>query len=103
MELGRYDEAIAARQRSLDIRRALLGEGNASFGVDLSRLARVYAHKGEYAAADSLFQVALANQARYVPETHPNVRGIYAVMAERFRLAGKRDEAERYARLAQPR
>ena len=63
----------------------------------------MYAHKGEYRVADSLFQVALANQKLYVPETHPNVRSIYAVMAERFRLSGNRAEAERYARLAQPR
>jgi hypothetical protein len=71
--------------------------------MDQSRLARMYARTGAYSIADSLFRLALAKQRRYLPETHHVVRNTYAEMAERFRLEGKREEAERYARLAAPR
>ena len=101
-ELGRHDEAIAARRQVMEIRRRAFGQGNALEGIDLSKLGRVYALKGEYATADSLFREALANQRRYVPDTHPDVREIYGVMADRYRREGRRAEMERYARLAQP-
>jgi eukaryotic-like serine/threonine-protein kinase len=103
MELGRYDEAIAARRRALEIRERLFGAGSGIYGVDVSSLARVYARKGEYTVADSLFGLALANRRRYLPETHADVRETYRFMSERYRLEGKRSEAERYARMAQPR
>ena len=101
-DLGRYDEAIAARRRVVEIRRRLFGDGHGLYGVDLSLLARLYARKGEYTVADSLFRLALANRRRYVPETHADVRQMYRFMSERYRLEGKRGEAERYARMAQP-
>jgi eukaryotic-like serine/threonine-protein kinase len=103
MGLERYDQAIAARERAIEIRRRLLGAGSDLYGIDVSRLARVYARQGDYAVADSLFRLALASQSRYVPDTHPDVRGIYGLMAERYRLEGKRAEAERFARQARPR
>jgi serine/threonine protein kinase/tetratricopeptide (TPR) repeat protein len=101
--LKRYDEAIPAYQRAIDIRRQLLGEGSTVYGIDVSRLARAYAQKGDYTAADSLFRVALASQTRYAPDPHPDVRAIYALMAERYRLQGNRAETKRFDRLAQPR
>ena len=103
LELGRYDEAIAARRRTLDIRSHLFGADGPLFGMDQAWLARMYARNGAYPIADSLFRLALANQRRYLPETHHVVRSTYAEMAQRFRLEGKREEAERYARLAAPR
>jgi tetratricopeptide (TPR) repeat protein len=103
MESGRFDDAIAMRRRATDIRRRLFGADNAGFGIDLSKLARVHARKGDYAVADSLFRLALANQKRYVPETHVDVRRIYQLMAERYRLDGNVAEAARYAGLGQPR
>jgi tetratricopeptide (TPR) repeat protein len=101
--LERYDEAIAVYQRAIDIRRHLLGKGSTVYGIDVSRLARAYARKGDYSAADSLFRVALASQTRYAPDPHPDVRAIYALMADRYRRQGNRGEAERFQRLAQPR
>ena len=102
MERGRYDEAIAARQRAMDIRRRIFGPETALYGLDLARLARVYARKHDFATADSLFRVALANQRQYVSETHHDIRQIYTLMSERYKLEGNRVEAERYTRLAQP-
>jgi serine/threonine-protein kinase len=102
MARGRYDQAIALRQRSIDIRRRLFGDQSAVYGIDVARLAQVYARKREFATADSLFSVSLANQRRYVSETHYDVRAIYGLMSERYRLERKRVEADRYARLAQP-
>ena len=102
MERGRYDEAIAARQQSIEIRRRIFGDESAIHGVDLPRLARVYAHKRDFRTADSLFQAALANLRRYVSEPHHDIRQIYTLMSERYQLEGNRVEAERYARLAQP-
>jgi eukaryotic-like serine/threonine-protein kinase len=102
-DLGRYEEAIAARHRMLEIRRRLFGDSGITFGVDLSRLARVHARKGEYGVADSLFRIALASHRRFVPDTHYDIRELYGLMSERYRLEGKRAEAEQYARLAQPR
>ena len=102
-ELGRYDDAIAARRQVMEIRRRAFGEGKALEGIDMAKLARVYALKGRYATADSLFRAALANQRRYVPNTHPDVREIYGAMSERYRLEGRRGEARQYALLARPR
>ena len=102
MERGRYDEAIALRRRCIDIRQRIFGEESALHGIDLGRLARVYARKRDFPAADSLFRAALDNQLRYVAATHYDVRTIYGFMSERYRLEGKRAEAERYARLALP-
>ena len=103
MELGRYDEAIAARRRAIEIRRQIFGDNGGLMGIDASGLARIYARKGEFATADSLFTFALGNQRRLVPDTHHDVRDIYGFMAERYRLEGKRSDAERYAQMAQPR
>jgi tetratricopeptide (TPR) repeat protein len=102
MELGRYDEAITARRRAIDIRRQLFGDSASIIGIDVSGLARIYARKGDFRSADSLFTIALANMRRLVPETHHDLRDIYTFMSERYRLEGKRSDAERYAQLAQP-
>jgi serine/threonine-protein kinase len=103
MELGRYDEAIVARRRAIEIRRQLFGDSGGLVGIDASGLARIYARKGDFVTADSLFTFALANLRRLLPETHHNVREVYGFMSERYRLEGKRVDAERYAQLAQPR
>jgi serine/threonine-protein kinase len=102
MERGRYDEAIAFRHRAIDIRRRIFGPESAIYGIDMGLLARVYARKHDFQTADSLFRAALANQRRYVSETHHDIRRIYSLMSERYQLEGNRVEAERYARLAQP-
>lgn len=103
LALGRLDEAIGLYRRAIDIRQQLFGNDNAGYGLDLSKLARVYARKGDFRLADSLFQRALANQARYVDSTHPDVRRVYERMAERYRLQRNDTAARRYARLALPR
>jgi eukaryotic-like serine/threonine-protein kinase len=100
MERGRYDEAIAMRQRSVDIRRRIFGDSSRIHGLDVSRLARVYARKHAFAIADSLFQVALANQRQYAADTHYDIRTIFGFMSERYRIEGRRDEAKRLALLA---
>ena len=95
MARGRLDEAIALRQRSIDIRRQLFGGESAAYGIGISRLAQLYARKREFVTADSLFGAALVNQRRYVSETHYDVRAIFALMSERYALEGKRAEADR--------
>ncbi|MEP6495799.1 MAG: tetratricopeptide repeat protein [bacterium] len=102
MARGRYDEAIALRQRSIDIRVGVFGRESAIQGLDQGLLARAYARSHQFVAADSVFRLALANQRRYVPETHIDIRRIFDMMSERYRLGGNHAEAERYARLAQP-
>jgi len=101
MERGRLDEAIVLRQRCMDIRRRIFGDESALRGMDMGRLARVYARKHDFRAADSLFRAALANQRRFVSDTHYDVRAIFGFMSERYRLEGKPIEAKRYIRLAQ--
>jgi serine/threonine-protein kinase len=101
MERGRFDEAVALRRRCIDIRRRIFGDESALRGIDMGRLARVYARKRDFPAADSLFRAALANQRRYVSETHYDVRTIYGFMSERYGLERKPAEAKRYARMAQ--
>jgi serine/threonine-protein kinase len=103
MERGRFDEAIAARQRDMDIQRRIFGADSGNNALEVARLARVYARKREFPMADSLFRAALANERRYVPDTHFDTRAIFGFMAERYRLEGNSTEADRYARLAQPR
>ena len=102
MARGRYDEAIALRRRSIDIRHQVFGDESALNGIDMSKLAQLYARKREFGTADSLFNAALVNQRRYVSETHYDVRAIFGLMSERYALAGERAEADRYARLAEP-
>jgi len=103
MGLHRYDEAIIATRKMIDIRRSLFGEEGAGHGIDLSRMARLYAHTRDFRTADSLFRLALDNQRKYVPDNHYDVRNIYTLMAERYGLEGNRSEQLRYARMAQPR
>ena len=103
MDLRRYDEAIAARKRAMDIRRQIFGDVGGLLSIDASGLARMYARKGDYVMADSLFAVALTNLRRLVPERHHDVRDIYGFMSERYQLEGKRREADRYAELSRPR
>ena len=103
MDLRRYNEAIAARRRAIEIIQRRFGEAPYTSGVEVAKLAQIYARKGEYAVADSLFHRALANLAIYRPATHLDFRQVHGTMAERYRLEGKRAEAERYARLAQQR
>lgn len=103
MERGRFDEAIALRRRAIAIRHRVFGDESAIHGLDLGRLAWVYARKRDFTAADSLFRAALANQLTYVSPTHYDVRAIYGFISERYRLERKPAEAERYARMAQPR
>jgi serine/threonine-protein kinase len=100
MEQGRYDESIRARRRVMDLRRRSLGDRGVLYGIDLGKLAQVYARKGEYAVADSLFAAALGQQRRFVPETHPDVRELYRRMVERYRREGKTADVDRYRRLA---
>jgi tetratricopeptide (TPR) repeat protein len=98
--LGENHTAIALRRRCIDIRRRIFGDESALRGIDMGRLARVYARKRDFTAADSLFRAALANQLRYVSATHYDVRTIYGFMSERYRLERKPADAERYARMA---
>jgi hypothetical protein len=102
MERGRFDDAIALRRRSIDIRRRLFGDTSRIDGLDVSRLARVYARQRDFPIADSLFQVALANQRQYAADTHYDIRAIFGFMSERYRLEGRRAEAEHFAQLARP-
>ena len=100
MDRGRYDEAIALRERSINIRRRIFGDTSGIQGLNVAMLARTYARKHAFAIADSLFQVALANQRRYVADTHYDTRMIFGWMSERYRIEGRREEAERFALLA---
>jgi hypothetical protein len=100
MERGRFDEAIALSQRSIDIRCRIFGDTSGIHGPDVAFLARVYARKHAFAIADSLFQVALANQRRHVADTHYDTRMIFGWMSERYRIEGRREEAARFALLA---
>jgi serine/threonine protein kinase len=102
MARGRYDAAIALRQRSVDIRQAIFGDASKIHGLDVSRLARMYARKRDFSVADSLFRIALANQRQYDADTHYDTRAIFGFMSERYRLEGRQAEAEHFARLARP-
>ncbi|HEY7393603.1 MAG TPA: hypothetical protein VH559_02085, partial [Gemmatimonadaceae bacterium] len=83
-----------------DIRCRIFGDTSGIHGPDVAFLARVYARKHAFAIADSLFQVALANQRRYVADTHYDTRMIFGWMSERYRIEGRREEATRFALLA---
>jgi serine/threonine-protein kinase len=100
MERGQYDDAIVLRQRSIDIRRQIFGDTSRILGLDAALLARVFARKHAFATADSLFWVALTNQRQYAADTHYDIRRIFGLMSERYRIDGRRKEAERFAVLA---
>jgi hypothetical protein len=83
----------------IEIRRRALGNGNNLYGIDGAARARAKAT----IRSQTRSTVALASQARYVPPTHPDVREIYRLMAERYQREGKGRAAAAYDRLARPR
>jgi serine/threonine-protein kinase len=100
--LGRIDEAIAAHERALYLRREAL-VGTTLLAISKANLADLYARRGDYATADSLFGEALALQLARRPESHFDVRRQYRQMASRYAREGKTAEAERYRQLSLPR
>ena len=62
----------------------------------------VYARKHEFSDGRLVVQRGARQSAAVCVETHYDVRAIFALMSARYALEGKRAEADRYARLAEP-
>jgi tetratricopeptide (TPR) repeat protein len=67
-QLGLYDQALPLAESSLATRRARLGEEQLETAESLTALGTVKWHRGEYAAARSLHERALAIRMRLQPE-----------------------------------
>ena len=101
-DLGRFDDAIAAHERSIALRTDLAPD-HPLIGVRTGGLASVYARKGDYATADSLFAEAVTIMLKRFPSTHHDIRRIYGLMADRYAREGRVAEARKYTELARPR
>lgn len=69
----RYDDDIAMLHQTLAIRRAMLGDDNPAIGRTIFNIAATFGEKRDYAAAEPLFEEALARLTRAHGPNHPNV------------------------------
>jgi eukaryotic-like serine/threonine-protein kinase len=95
---ARFDEAEAAAREAIRVRRQ--GMNSAVVGLTITYLADVKRRRGDYPAADSLFQEGIALMKEQVADTHHDMRRIHGRMAELYEAWGRPAEAERYRRLS---
>jgi tetratricopeptide (TPR) repeat protein len=84
---AKYEAAIGACRKAMEIRRRLLGENNPDYAQSLSNLGVLYQAMGDHARAEPDFREALAIRKRALGENHPdyagslhNLAALYAAM-----------------------
>lgn len=90
---GKYDDARALYQRSLDLKEKVLGPDHPDVSDDLNNLGIVYEATGEYAEARKLYERALALREATLGPEHPEVAEALNNLATLSRMTGKYDEA----------
>ena len=70
-------------------------------GLTVGLLGRLYARKGEFVRAESLYVHALTVLLSERTDEHPDVRRLRRELAELYDGWGRPDEAARYRRLAE--
>jgi tetratricopeptide (TPR) repeat protein len=91
---GRYAEALALAQRSLDLSRRLLGDAHPDVAQSLNNLAALYQAMGRYAEAEPLYQEALALSRRLLGDEHPAVALSLNNLALLYQAMGRYADAE---------
>ncbi|HLT90185.1 MAG TPA: tetratricopeptide repeat protein [Woeseiaceae bacterium] len=95
--LGDYDPAIAMLERSLELRRDVLGEGSREVAGVKNDLAAVLIRVADYDRARKLLEEALEQHRREEGEDGPSVAASLFYLADLARLTGDLAAAERFA------
>lgn len=69
----KYDQAIAARERALDVRKSLLGEHHYDYARSLTLLSVLYSRKRQYARGELLSRKSLEIHSALFGDDHPDV------------------------------
>lgn len=91
---GRYSEVEPLYQKSLELRRLLLGEEHPAVAASLNNLALLYESQGRYSEAEPLYQKSLELRQRLLGEEHPDVATSFNNLAALYYYQGKYSEAE---------
>jgi len=91
--LGRYEETISYKQKSLAIEERLFDKNDIRFTKGLNNLGVVYHHQGRYDKALPLYQRALAIREKVLGEQDPNVASSLNNLANLYQDQGHYDEA----------
>jgi serine/threonine protein kinase/tetratricopeptide (TPR) repeat protein len=83
-ELGEYDKAVPQLEKTLRIRRQVLGEGDADTRRSLRELAMVYGSSGELAKACSMLLQALKGQHRTSGQLNPDALHTMTYLGEMY-------------------
>lgn len=98
-DLQRYQEAVRAYEKALQLKRSIFGEKHREVAATLNSLAGVYVDLGEYAEAKARYELALAMYERNDGSQHPEVATVLANLAEVHLKFGEIAEAKaRYER-----
>ena len=71
--LGLYQEGLALAQRSLDLRKAALGDEHPDVAASLFRVADIICYLGDYHTSDSLYRVSLAMRQKLLGPEHADI------------------------------
>src|SRR5215472_16035365 len=93
-ELGLYPEARKQLEPALELRRQVLGIGDAKTLKSMTRLGSVAVWQGKHAEAEALVSQALAGQRRVLGAEHPDTLVSMDNLALVYRREGKYGQAE---------
>jgi serine/threonine protein kinase len=93
--LGLYGKAVPLLERSVDIRRRLLGSEHPDTLASLSALAGAYSLQGRIPEADAIFPRVLEAQTRLLGEAHDDTRATMTGLAGLYRYKGRYQDEER--------
>jgi tetratricopeptide (TPR) repeat protein len=97
---GRYEEAIAAQRRAVELKEKILGPDHPDVATSLGNLANVLAKVNRVSEALELSQRAVRIDEKALGADHPEVARELANRAEQLVLAKRFDEAEQMGRRA---
>ena len=91
---GHFREVEPFFQRSLEIRKAVLGEGHPDVAQSLGNLAVLYETQHQYAQAEPLYERALAIREKVFGREHPKVALDLSNLADLYCKEGRHAEAQ---------
>jgi CHAT domain-containing protein/Flp pilus assembly protein TadD len=91
---GKYDEAIAAEEKSLAILEKTNAAGNAEIADALNGIGLIYSEKGDYKKAEQFFNRALEIYEKVFGEDHFFVAAVFNNLAANYRALGEFEKAE---------
>jgi CHAT domain-containing protein/Tfp pilus assembly protein PilF len=91
---GKLREAVVLAEKTLAIRRELLGEKHPDYAVSMNSLAGLYAMLGDLAKAEPLYQQTLELRKQVLGETHPDYASSLNNLGWLFETQGNYAKAE---------